>query len=115
MFANHWLVGQWDSEFIQQAKPSIEFLELFALTAALTTWKNHPDLNNARIAIFCDNEAVLHMVNNLSSSCMQCLKLIRILAFQGILYNRRVRVKFVRFKENTLADTLSRLDFIRFW
>ena len=42
--------------------PSIEYLELFALTAAVLTWGSK--LKNRRITIFCDNLSVVCMINN---------------------------------------------------
>ena len=57
----------------------------------------------------------MHMVNNLASSCSQCMKLIQIIALQVIVHGRRVRVIFVHSKNNILAETLSRMDFDRFW
>ena len=93
-FRNRWMYGQWDTTFITECKPSIEFLELFALVAALTAWNKDRQLINARVGIFCDNEAVMHMVNSLASSCPQCMKLIRIIALQRIAFNRRVKVLY---------------------
>ena len=55
------------------------------------------------------------MVNNLASSCEHCMRLIRILALDGIMCNRRVFVKHIRSEDNVLSDALSRLDFKRFW
>ena len=70
VFNNNWIVAKWGSQFIQNCDPSIEFLELFALTAAVLTWSSKfPCLHNSRVTIFCDNEAVMHMVNNMASSC----------------------------------------------
>ena len=114
-FDDQWIAGQWNATFIQESEPSIEFLELYAFTVALTVWRQHPGLQNCRIQIHCDNQAVMHMVNNLASSCSQCMKLIQIIALQGIVHGRRVRVIFVRSKNNILADTLSRMDFDHFW
>ena len=39
VFANRWLFGAWEENLIDNFKPSIEFLELFALCAGLFTWK----------------------------------------------------------------------------
>ena len=114
VFEDRWLWGKWNPDFIRNQKPSIEFLELFALTIGLTAWKEEL-LSRGRIAIFCDNEAVMHMVNNYASSCMQCMKLIRVIALQGIAFSHRVRVLYIRSKQNILPDALSRLDFKRFW
>ena len=100
----------------QAGKPSIEFLELFALTAAVVTWcQKDTSLHNRRIKIFCDNESVMYMVNASASTCSQCRKLIRILTLCNIRYNNRIFVKHIRSKDNLLSDALSRLDFDRFW
>ena len=115
VFQNKWIVGQWPQEFVKMYKQSIEFFELYALAMALTVWKSCEQLNNCRIQIFCDNEAVIHMVNNFVSSCKKCRKLIRLLALQGIQFSRRVRVKYIRLKQNILSDALSQLDFSHFW
>ena len=55
VFGNHWLVVQWEYNFKVEQEPSIEFLELYALTAAVTTWAGTDGkLANNRIIIFCD-------------------------------------------------------------
>ena len=115
IFNQNWIVGKWNKNFILEQDPSIEFLELIALAAALMTWKDSHLLKNRRINIFCDNQAVQCMVNALASSCAQCRKLIRLIALLQIHNNIRVYVKFVKSKENGLADSLSRLDYNRFW
>ena len=115
VFENYWLVAMWDKGFIKQHKPSIEFLELYALTVAILTWGDLPKLRNRKIIIFCDNESVLYMVNTSASSCPQCRKLIRILVLDSTKYNRRIVVQHVRSEANVLADALSRGQMNRFW
>ena len=112
-YDNGWIVAKWNKSFIEEQKPSIEFLELYALTAALLTWSDQ--IENGKFKIFCDNDAVVHMVNNLTSSCHHCMKLIRIIALEGIIHNRKICVRHVRSEMNVLADALSRLDFKHFW
>ena len=46
VFQDRWVVGQWPARFVKAHKPSIEFLELYALTMALTVWKESTDLTN---------------------------------------------------------------------
>ena len=87
---NRWIVGQWTYQFIVEQQPSIEFLELIAVVAAVVTWNKIEQLNNQRVEIFCDNEAVVHMINNTASSCPQCHKLITILTLDCICGNRRL-------------------------
>ena len=53
--------------------PSIEYLELFALAAGLLTWRDEPELKNRQITIFCDNQAVVDMINDMSSKCGKCM------------------------------------------
>ena len=54
------------------------------------------------------------MVNNLSSSCPNCMTLLRLLVLNNLKHDRRVFVKYISSKANYLADSLSRLDFDRF-
>ena len=115
IFNNRWLFSQWPEGFVNRYNPSIEYLELYALTIALLTWRRDQDLSNARIIIFCDNESVVHMVNGLGSSCSQCMKLIRIIALESIIWNCKVVVRHVRSEANSLADSLSRLKLDKFW
>ena len=97
---------------MEQCQPSIGYLELYALAAGILTWEKK--LANMRITVFCDNKATVQMINNISSNCEHCMKLIRILVLNGLKFNRRLRAKYVRSKDNGISDALSRLDFKRF-
>ena len=50
---NNWTYGKWNVDFLQRADPSIEFLELYALTASLLTWCEYKDLplQNNRVTV----------------------------------------------------------------
>ena len=113
---NNWMFAQWSEKFIKQCDPSIEFLELFALTAGILTWSNYKELplRNDRVTVFCDNQAVVAMVNNLASSCYQCRKLIRLIALCSIKRNLKIYVRYIPSKQNWLSDAISRMDFLRF-
>ena len=113
IFSDRWFAGLWGADFIDNEKPSIEFLELFALCAAVLTWEHL--LQNCRVIIYCDNEAVVNIVNNMTSKCTKCMKLVRMLIKDGMLNNRRIFVKHVRSEANVRADMLSRCQFDRFW
>ena len=105
-FDGRWTYGKWETGYIESLKPSIEYLELYALCIGIFTWQHL--LKNCRIVIFCDNQAVLSMVNNTTSSCKNCMILIRLLILNGLIHNRRVFVKYIKSKENFLSDALSR-------
>ena len=113
VFGRDWLFAKWESGFIAHYKPSIQYLELFGVCAAILTWGYK--LKNIRITVFCDNESVCHMINSSSAKCKNCMFLIRLLVLSGLIDNRRVFAKHVPGKFNGAADSLSRLDFKRFW
>ena len=107
-----WTFGQWDADICDQFKLSIEFLELFAVLVGVLNWVKL--FKNKRIILFCDNEAVVQMINNSSSSCKNCMVLIRLLTAESIFQNVRIFAQHVGTKENGKADALSRLYFVRF-
>ena len=114
VFNKKWLFGQWEPRFIKTCKPSIEYLELFALTVAILTRAEEKKIGNNRIVIFCDNMAVIQMVNQVTSSCHNCMYLIRLLVLNGLIHNTRVFAKFVWSCDNRLSDSLSHLQLKRF-
>ena len=113
VFGNKWWFVQWERNFINECNPSIEYLELFGLVASILTWGHL--LINSRFTIYCDNQVVVGMVNKMSSSCCNCMHLIRLLALNNLINNRRIFVKYISSQDNYLADSLSRLNFKHFW
>ena len=78
-FNNRWVFAQWEPGYIKRSvrggmEPSIEYLELYALTAALLTWGEY--LKNDSYLIYCDNESVVSMINSTVSSCKNCMYLL---------------------------------------
>ena len=88
MYDKEWTYGQWPVGFIDLCKPSIEYVELYALTVAVAIWAHK--LGNARVTIFCNNEAVVHMVNNGALSCSNCMYLLQKVAFLTLKHNFRL-------------------------
>ena len=101
-----WMYQLWDQHFINECKPSIEFLELYGVTAAVLAWIHK--FKNQRIILFCDNKSVVDMINIISTSCKNCMVLIRILVLKGLVENVRIFARHVKGVRNTLADSLSR-------
>ena len=110
---NSWTYHVWNYSFLKKVKPSIEYLELYALTVGVLKWIHR--FRNRKIYLFCDNTSVHDMVNDSSSHCKNCMILIRILTVHSMIHNVRVFVKYVESRKNELADALSRLDMVRFW
>ena len=98
-----WFVGRW-STFVGTVKPSIEYLELYAVTVLVLLWLKI--FKNRRICLFCDNMCVVHMLNSMSSYCKNCMVLIRIITLQGLLNNTRVFARHVRTQDNGPSDAL---------
>ena len=78
---NSWMYSRWETDFVKLCDPSIEFLELFGVAAAVLTWIRR--FRNSRVYLFCDNISVVHMINNSSSSCKNCMHLIREITMEG--------------------------------
>ena len=112
IFNKHWIVGQWESGFIKEADPGIEILELYRVTIAVFAWAW--ELRNKRIILFCDNQSVVTMINNTTSSCKYCMALIRKLTLKSLEFNFRVFAQWVRVAFNLETDLLSRQKFSKF-
>ena len=106
----NWMYGEWGDFLLE--KPSIKYLELFAVTAGVLQWIHH--FQNSRIILFCDNISAVHMINSSSSKCKNCMILIRLIVLEGMRHNVKIGAKYVKSKENGLSDALSRLDFKHF-
>ena len=92
--------------FVKECNPSIEYLELFALTVAIDLWGHY--FENKRVTIFCDNSSVVHMVNKTSSRCVNCMVLIRLIVINCMKFNFRLNVCHVKGVLNSEAGALSR-------
>ena len=107
-----WIVERWDANFIITKKPSIKYLELYAVVAAVVTWIHR--FRNHRIQLHCDNLSVCHMINSNRSSCKNCMVLIRILVLESMVHNVRIYARHLSSGTNLLADLLSRMRIQQF-
>ena len=112
-YKTHWFYHEWSEETLK-LNPSINYLELYALTAAILLWGEEQEIKNRRVIVFCDNQSVIYMVNNNTSSCRNCMVLIRILVLFMIRNNIKIKVKYVKSAENCFADMLSRSQIVKF-
>ena len=111
--AKQWFWGRWEDGYIENFKPSIEYLELYAVCVGLFIWAER--FTGLGLLIHCDNMSVVSMVNNMTSGCKRCMHLMRLLVLCGLKHNFRVRAVHITSKNNDLADSLSRLQFSRFF
>ena len=93
---DRWTFGVWDEQFMMKYQPSIEFLELFGVTVAVIKWISL--FKNRVVYLFCDNQSVVSMINNQSSTCKQCMRLICLVVLQGLVHNVKTLAKYVSTK-----------------
>ena len=98
-----------------KCNPCIEYLEIFALAVGVELWINHDSLRNKRMILFCNNMSVVDMINQSSSSCPNCMVLIRRIVLLNSFHNVRVFAMHIRSAKDILADALSRNQMQRFW
>lgn len=102
-----WFSQKWPRNFIRQSDCSIEVAELYGACMAVTIWIK--ELANRRVVIWCDNQAVVQMINKASSSCGKCMFLLRHLTLLCMTNSCRIFCRYVSTKQNWRADLLSRM------
>ena len=105
VFGDRWTCGTWNG-FVKECNPSIEYLDLYALALAIELWA--PNLKDRRLVVFCDNEAVVNVVNHSSTGLENCMVLIRLIVLTSMMYNVRFFVQHVRGVCSEWVDALSR-------
>ena len=111
-FQNRWMFGKWEVGFIEKYEPSIAYLELFALVLGIIKWESQ--LRSKYILIHCDNQSVVQMVNNATSSCKNCMYLLRLLTLNNMINDRAIKVVYIETKKIFLAYLLSRQKIKKF-
>ena len=109
---NSWMAMKWNKGFIASKKPSIDYLELYALTAAIITWV--PNYKNRFLRLYCDNNAVCGMVNKSSMGKKNCMVLVRLIVLTCLVNNVSIKVEYIKTLDNDIADSLSRQQWSRF-
>ena len=106
VYDSHWYFAQWEPNYIRTCDPSIEYLELLAISMGFFLWGKH--LQHRHIIVHCDNQSVVSMVNSTTSSCPNCMVLIRKLVLKSLEMNTRIFCKWIVGAQNFRADFLSR-------
>lgn len=101
-----WFSQSWPAGFIKKSNCSIEVAELIGSCTAVLLWARH--FRNKRVVIWCDNQAVMHMINKATAKCAKCMFLLRIITATCMKFNCRVFCKYISSKNNRFADLLSR-------
>ena len=107
------LLTRWNKEFLHDYHPSIQYLELYAVAAAVMAWIRK--FQNKRVVIFVDNTSVRDMINSNVSGCRKCMVLVRLIVLECLIWNVRLFAKYVESQKNDIADALSHDDWVTFY
>ena len=105
VFRDFWGFGQF-SEMEQQLHISV--LELYPIVIALKLWACY--FENKCIRLHCDNMAVVHMINNQTSSNSCAMSLLRFMTVNCMKHNIFVKASHIPGSINFVADAMSRLQ-----
>ena len=113
IFNSHWYWLKWDTSFIRKHKPSIQYLELYAVCVGVFIWTDL--LKNTRFVVHCDNKTVVDILNDTFSHSRQCMILVRKLVLHALRNNFRVFARHVAGIHNNFSDLLSRQKLNKFF
>lgn len=111
-FEGHWVSGSWPNNWLLQDAPDITVKELFPIVLALQLWARQ--FTNQKVIMFCDNQAVVQIINKQSSRSPVVMSLVRLLVLTCLQCNVLFRAKHIPGYTNCMADCLSRGQLIKF-
>ena len=98
-----WLQGSFPPHW---SDVNIAIKELLPIVLAVRLWA--PQLANKRILFFCDNEAIVAVLNKQSSKEPTIMDLTRSLVSAALIHNIHFMAKHIPGRHNIIADFLSR-------
>ena len=122
-----WLGGTWEGEIALENsscghitsppgmdtydRSNINELELWPILEGLRCW--YPEFKGKSVTIFTDNTQVMYMLRKGTSTNSTCMEWLREIFWITKNFNIRIVAKYVNTKSNLVADTLSRLLYIK--
>ena len=92
-------------------KSNINELELWPIVEGLRCW--YPEFKGKSVTIFTDNTQVMYILRKGTSTNSTCMGWLREIFLITKIFNIRIVAKYVNTKSNLVADTLSRLLYIK--
>ena len=108
----------WDGAWFSQPWPSllmskpIDWKELYAIIMACEVWGKH--WRGKRLLFHCDNQAIVQVWQSGLSCSSSLMCLVRALFFVAACYNFHVLICHIPGINNSIADSLSRMQLKRF-
>ena len=103
VLGSEWLQGSFPAHW---KDTNIAIKELLPIVLAIRLWGTR--WANLRILFFCDNEAIVAVINKQSSKEPTIMGLVRTLVTVALTNNTHFMAKHIKGKHNVIADLLSR-------
>ena len=107
-YQGQWFADAWPVQF-EQLSPSSALSEIYPIVAACHVWG--PLWCRKRIAVLCDNEAVVEIINKGRSAIPDIMMFMRRLTWLSVTHNFIITARHVPGHSNLIADSLSRFKF----
>lgn len=112
-FNGRWCASKWPEHWAGTGiERDLTFLELFPILVAAVIWE--AEFRNRRVVFWCDNQAVVRVVNKQTSRSERVMRLVRKLVLVCLLSNITFSARHVAGINNCIADALSRFQEERF-
>ena len=103
VYGTHFICGVFPDNW---EKYDIQVKELYPILALIVTFAD--EFRNRLITMHCDNIAVVHSINNLTSRNKEVMALLRPLVLHLLLFNVQFKALHIPGISNNLCDKLSR-------
>ena len=113
IFRTQWFQDKWlPHQKLNTKNISIDWQELYTIVVASYIWA--PLWAQKRIVFYCDNQAVVSIINSKRSKSPRIMDLMRALTLQTLKYNFYFKAFHVPGHYNGIADSISRFQQTRF-
>nr|XP_002739190.1 PREDICTED: uncharacterized protein LOC100369835 [Saccoglossus kowalevskii] len=112
-YNKQWFTLPWSPDKCSINPPlSIEWKELFPILISCLIWGHL--WHGQKIMFHCDNEGIVNIWKKGSSRCQRIMSLVRAIFFTAANGNFHVMIAHIRGTNNSIADSLSRLQMKQF-
>ena len=98
-----WFAGLWPKNWYNV---NIHVKEIFPIFILISMFEDY--FKNKKLLLFCDNQAVVEIVNKMTSKDKHTMKFVRQIAFITMKNNFHFRIVHIKSSVNEIADKLSR-------
>lgn len=112
-FRGRWCASAWPDRWVELGLTrDITFLEFFPVVVALFLWGS--ELANSTVRFWCDNMAVVRIINKQTSRSTRVMRLVRVFVLRCLQLNLLFTARHVPGIDNAIPDSLSRFQVKRF-